>query len=214
MCPRCTETECLPHRTPKSSLYKPISSNLHLEWTGRRTIPLVSHRIEIEHPSKPCGGNCILQHQLVSLSVYISRTHSSDYIQIPFEWPDALVDELRDLVSHGFLTANPCDLGVVMRQPCWQVCTPLACFWAVYQFLQVSENLKVLAPFFSTISSQDDMGHVEPPLKYSPEMVQCVLLSSTCCLLCQPMLQPRLLSPPGAVQLCKQLPLCRSRSLV
>jgi len=71
MCPRCTETECLPHRMHKPLVYKPIFSHLHLEWAGRRTIPVASHRIEIEHPSKPCGGDCTLRHQLVSPSTYV-----------------------------------------------------------------------------------------------------------------------------------------------
>lgn len=71
MCPRCTETECLPHRMHKSLIFKPISSHRHLELSSRRIIPIVSHRIEIERPSKPCGGDCTLQHQLVSLLVYV-----------------------------------------------------------------------------------------------------------------------------------------------
>ena len=71
MCPRCTETECLPHRMHKCLVSKPISSHLHLEWATRRVIPIVSHRIEIEHSSKPCGADCTLQHQLVSPSIYV-----------------------------------------------------------------------------------------------------------------------------------------------
>ena len=65
----------------------------------------------------------------MSLSLYTSWANSSVRIQIPYEWPDILVDELRDLVSYGFVTANPCDLGVIMKQPCWQVCTPPTCLF-------------------------------------------------------------------------------------
>lgn len=71
MCPRCTETECLPHRMHKSLTSKPLSPHHHLEWAGRRIIPIVSHQIEIEHSPRPCGGDCALQHQLVSLSIYV-----------------------------------------------------------------------------------------------------------------------------------------------
>ena len=71
MCPRCAETECLPHRMHKYLVSKPIYSHLYLEWAGRRIIPIVSHQIEIEHPSKPCGGDCTLQHQLVSPLIYV-----------------------------------------------------------------------------------------------------------------------------------------------
>ena len=74
MCPRCTETECLPHRMYKSLILKPISSQFRLEWSGRRIIPIVSNRIEIEHPSQPCGGDCTLRHQLVGLLVYVSAS--------------------------------------------------------------------------------------------------------------------------------------------
>ena len=71
MCPRCTETECLPHRMHKYLTSKPISPHHLLEWDGRRIIPIVSHQIEIEHSSEPCGDDCTLQHQLVSPPMYV-----------------------------------------------------------------------------------------------------------------------------------------------
>jgi hypothetical protein len=129
MCPRCTETECLPHRMYTYLIFKPISSHFSSRMVWPPSNP---HRFP---PNRNRAPLRILRGRLYtatpaseSVGICIFWPHSLGHFQIPFEWPDALVDELQDLVIHGFVTANPCDLGVVMKQPCWQVCIPLIYF--------------------------------------------------------------------------------------